>query len=220
MSALRSSPHSSRVRAALGSLLAFASAHCAATTDPTEETVDDATMGTGASALTTPNGSNWIVLPRPPARVSRIFADAYVAPFAQAGSGFTATPTTATSAEGQTSLAVNLAVANATYGVQVTTPQAYAGAGQTELSFAFNAGATVHAGIDTLRVAVEDDDAATATTFVALKPYLVTTGSVAANTWYRVTIPTSVLNPGGRAIRRVLFANQSALTNVSFFSTT
>lgn len=148
--------------------------------------------------------------------MSRIFADAYVAPFAQVGTGFTATPTTSTKVEGSSALAVNLQLANAAYGAAVTTPQAYAGAGQTELSFAFNAGAAVHAGVNTLQVAIEDDDSTTPTTFVTLKPYLVPTGNVAANTWYRVTIPTSVLNPGGRAIRRVLFANPSALTNVSF----
>ena len=175
--------------------------------------------GESSEALTTPNGSNWIVLPRPPARISKVFADAYVSPFAQYVSGSaTASASTSTKIEGTSSLSVTLQTANAALGAAVSSASLpYAGAGQTELTFAFNAGATVHAGVSTLAVAVEDDDVGTATTYVTLKPYLVGSGSVAPSTWYRASIPMTALNPSGRAIRRVLFANPSALTNVKFF---
>lgn len=161
--------------------------------------------------------SNVAVLPRPPARTSKIFADAYVAPFVQAGSGYTATPTTSRKAEGTTSLAVTLATAGASYRAEIpAVSSSYSAAGQTELSLAFNAGASVHAGVATLTVSVEDDDAATPSSSVLLKP-LLTAGTVAAETWYRATIPMSLLNPSGRPIRRVLITNTSSRTNVPFF---
>lgn len=170
-----------------------------------------------SSALTTPTGANWIVLPRPPARVSRIYADAYAAPFAQSAANATITTSTTTKTEGANALSVKLNTANATWGAAINASEApYSAAGQTELSFAFNAGASVHAGIATLQVALDDDDAGTALTYVPLKP-LLTSGTVAANTWYRVTIPMTTLNPQSRPIRRVIIANQSALTNVTFF---
>ena len=170
------------------------------------------------AALFPTSGANVVVLPRPPARVTPVFTDTYVAPFVQSGSGFTATRTTTTKASGTHSLSVTITTPGAAFGVAIPSgDQAYSGAGQTELRFAFNAGATVHAGIDTLRVAIEDDDGATPTTSVALKPYLVSSGSVAASTWYRVTIPTSALNPNGRPIRRVQIVNAGTLANVPFF---
>lgn len=169
------------------------------------------------TALTTPTGANWIILPRPPARVSKIYADAYVAPFVQSLSSATVTTSTTTKTEGANALSVRLNTANATWGAAITSAETpYSAAGQTELSFAFNAGATVHAGVATLQVALDDDDASTPITYVPLKP-LLTSGTVAANTWYRVTIPMTTLNPSNRPIRKVLVANQSTQTNVTFF---
>ncbi|MBS2016276.1 MAG: hypothetical protein JST00_25560 [Deltaproteobacteria bacterium] len=190
-------------------VLLASAVHCGGMVEESEE-------GDVTSALTTPTGANWIVLPRPPARVSRIWADAYVAPFVQSVSGATVTTTTTTKAEGTSALSVKLDTASATWGAALPAAEAsYAAAGQTELSFAFNAGATVHAGVATLQVALDDGDGATPITYVPLKP-LLTSGAVAANTWYRVTIPMATLNPQSRPIRRVLVANQSTLTNVTF----
>lgn len=198
----------------VGVLLALGSARC------TTDAADDGTaenVATTDSALTTPNGSDWIVLPRPPARTSTIFTDSYAAPFVATGTGYTATPSTTTKTEGTTSLAVTLQTANAEFGAAVAPlEQAYSAAGQTEVTFAFNAGATVHAGVATLAVAIDDDNPATPLTWVALQPYL-TSGAVAANTWYRVLIPEALLNPSNLPIRKVLIGNRSALTNVSFF---
>ncbi len=183
-----------------------------------EDTPDLGPIASRTDDLTTPTGAELIVLPRPPARTSAVFADAYVAPFVASGTAVTAVPTTAQKAEGTTSLQINLQAPNAEYAAVITAAEApYDAASQTELTFAFNAGATVHAGIDTLAVAVDDDNAATAPVYVTLKPYLVPTGNVAASTWYRVNIPMSVLNPGGRPLRRVLIANKSTLSNVPFF---
>lgn len=202
-------------RVALVALFAAAQA-CASERDANDpRDTSDTGLGTSEEALTTPNGSNWIVLPRPPARTTRAFGDAYVAPFAASGTGYTATPTTATKYEGTTGLAVNLAGPASRFALRATSTAPLAGAGQTELSFAFNAGPSVSAGLDTLRVAVEDDDGGTATTWIDVKPYLVTTGNVAASTWYQARIPMSALNPSGRAIRQVVFATTG--TNVPFF---
>lgn len=195
----------------MSAVLAIASTQCGA------EVISEPATGTSVDALTTPTGANWIVLPRPPQRTSAVFADAYVAPFVQTGWGATITPSTTTRIEGTSSLSVNLQAWSA-YGAGVDWAQTpYSGASQTELTFAFNAGPTVNAAINTLAVTVEDDEAGTANTFVTLKPYLVATGNVAANTWYRVSIPMSVINPSGNAIRRVLVFNSSATNNVPFF---
>lgn len=199
----------------LGALFALGTVRC--TADPIEEGAPEESIGTSESALTTPTGANWIVQPRPPARTSTIFTDGYAAPFVPTGTSYTATPSTTTKTEGTTSLAVTLQTANAEFGAAVTAlEQAYSGAGQTEVTFAFNAGATVHAGVATLAVAVDDDDPATPLMWVPLQPYL-TSGAVAANTWYRVLIPTTALNPSNLPIRKVLIGNRSALTNVPFF---
>jgi hypothetical protein len=169
-----------------------------------------------ASALKTPNGSSWIVLPRPPARSSSIYTDGWVAPFSRAGTGFTTTAVARPRMEGTSSLSVTIRNAGAWFEAQVNpAEQAFSGAGQTELTFAFNAGASVHAGVASLAVAVEDDDAATPTTWVPLTPYLAA-GTVEAKTWYKVLIPMSALNPSGHAIRRVLIGN-STHTNVDFY---
>lgn len=185
--------------------------HCASEEDAVE-------MGVTSEALTTPNGTNWIVPPRPPARTSAVFADAYVAPFASAGWGVTEAQSTTTKIEGASSLAVTVQSAWGAYGAGVAWAETpYSGASQTEVTFAFNAGPSVHAGIDTLHVAIDDDDAATPTPYVLLKPYLVASGPVAPSTWYRVRIPLAAINPNGRPIRRLLIANRSTLTNVPFF---
>ena len=190
---------------------ATASTRCTSDFPPGED------VQTDEAPLTTPNGSNWIVLPRPPARTSTVFTDSYAAPFVPTGTSYTATPNTTTKTEGTTSLAVTLQTANAEFGAAITAvEQPYSAAGQTEVTFAFNAGAAVHAGVATLAVAIDDDDPATPLTWVTLKPYL-TTGVVAANTWYRVLMPASVLNPSNRPIRKILIGNRSALTNVTFF---
>ena len=198
-------------------MLAAASARCTAEAPGVDTADESETLGTVGSPLTTPNGSNWIVLPRPPARTSTIFTDSYAAPFVATGTSYTATPNTATKTEGTTSLAVTLQTANAEFGAAITAAeQPYSAAGQTEVAFAFNAGASVHAGIATLAVAIDDDNPATPLTWVTLKPYL-TSGTVAANTWYRVLIPEALLNPNNLPIRKVLIGNRSALTNVNFF---
>jgi|GEM_PF-1159660 len=194
--------------------LALASTRCASLSP--EPSAEDDALGTSEDALTTPTGANWIVLPRPPARVSPIYRDGYVAPFVAAGAGSTTAVDTASKVEGASSLKVTLQDASSTWAAAITAVETpYSAASHTELSFAFNAGASVHAGIASLAVAVDDDDAATPITYVTLKPYL-TSGTVAANTWYRVTIPMSALNPSGRPLRRVLVSNQSTLTNVGF----
>jgi hypothetical protein len=191
-----------------GALLAIASAQCGSDSDGAVAALD--------TALTTPNGTSWIVLPRPPARVSKVFADSYVAPFVQAGSAVTVTPSTTTKSEGTTSLSVNLQTPTSEYAAAINSAeQTYDAASQTELTFAFNAGAAVNAGVSSLAVAVDDDDATTPLTYVTLQPYL-TSGAVAANTWYTATIPMSALNPSARPIRRVLIANRSTLSNVTF----
>ena len=202
-----------------GAVLALASARCAP--DPTTETsepvqVEEPTVGTNAAGLTTPTGANLIVLPRPPARVSTIFTDSYAAPFVQSGSAVTVTPNTTTKSEGTTSLAVTLQSATSVFAAAIDpAQQTYDGVSQTELSFSFNAGPTVSSGLATLAVAVDDDDPATPITYVTLKPFL-TSGSIAANTWYSATVPMSSLNPSNLPIRRVLLANKSGLSNVPF----
>lgn len=196
----------------LGLAACLVGVHCGA-----EQPDDPVELGVTQDALTTPNGSNWIVVPRPPARTSFAFSDTYVAPFVAAGWGSSASTTTTTKAEGTSSLAVTVQNAWGAYGIGVSwneTP--YSAASQTEVTFAFNAGPTVHAGIASLQVAIDDDDAATPTQYVPLAPYL-STGPVAASTWYRVRIPTSVANPDGRPIRRFLIANRSTQTNVPFW---
>ena len=202
-----------------GAVLALASARCAP--DPTTDTgepvqVQDPTVGTNMAGLTTPTGANLIVLPRPPARVSTIFTDSYAAPFVQSGSAVTVTPNTTTKSEGTTSLAVTLQTATSVFAAAIDpAQQTYDGVSQTELSFSFNAGATVSSGLATLAVAVDDDDPATPITYVTLKP-LLTSGSIAANTWYAATVPMASLNPSNLPIRRVLLANKSGLSNVPF----
>ncbi|MEA2747934.1 MAG: hypothetical protein QOI41_2077 [Myxococcales bacterium] len=177
---------------------------------------DEATLGTATSALTTPTGANLIVLPRPPARVSTIFTDTYAPPFVQAGTAVTVTPNTATKSEGTTSLGVTLLAATSELHFAIDpAQQTYDGVSQTELSFSFNPGATVNAGLSTLAIAVDDDDPATVPVYVTLKP-LLTAGALVANTWYSATIPMSSLNPSNKAIRRVVFANKSGASNVSF----
>ena len=203
-----------RTSAFLATLIAFASQQCGNTTnDDTRENI-----GTSREALTTPTGATWTILPRPPARVTPMFNDAYVAPFIAEGWSATATPQTTTKTEGTTALAVNLTAGWSAYGVGIDWSQApYLGASQTEVSFAFNAGATVNAALNTLQLGVEDDDAATPWTFVNLKPYLVATGNIAASTWYRVTVPMSVLNPSNALVRRFVIFNNSSVANVPFF---
>lgn len=177
----------------------------------------DGTRRSLQSALTSPTGANWIVLPRPPARTSSLFTDAYAAPFVATGTNFTATPDSTTKTEGTTSLNVTLQTANAEFGAAITALEApYSAASQTEVTFAFNAGAAVGTGIATLAVAVDDDNPATPLTWVPLQPYLAS-GAIAANTWYRVLIPQAALNPSNLPLRKVLFGNRSLLTNVSFF---
>lgn len=189
----------------------FAS-HC--TTEPAGEE----TLGEAEAALTTPTGAELVVLPRPAARTSTIYKDAFAAPFGDASSGATVTTSTTTKSEGTSSLSITLTNASSSWAAAIAAGnRTYAGAGQTELSFAFNAGTSVSAGLDALAVGLDDDDAATTPTWVTLKPYLVTSGNIAANTWYKVTIPTSALNPSGRAIRKVVLANKSGLANVRFF---
>lgn len=202
-----------------GAVLALATARCAP--DPTIDASDlrgagEATPSSRSEALATPTGANLIVLPRPAARVSTIFTDSYAAPFVQAGTAVTVTPTTATKAEGTTSLAVTLQTATSEYAAAIDpAAQTYDGVSQTELSFSFNPGATVNAGLNTLAVAVDDDDPATAPVYVTLKPLLTSTALV-ANTWYAASVPMSSLNPTNRPIRRVLLANKSGAGNVSF----
>ena len=186
----------------LGILVGTSALHCAVTEDENEETI-----GQTSAALSTPTGASWVVLPRPPARTSTIFADDWTAPFA--GSGATLARVTSPKSTGSYGLSVTLGAAGTALASTVdTTTSAFAGAGQTEVSFAFNTGASVHAGIASLAIAVEDDDASTTTTWTSLKPYL-TNGTLAASTWYQVTIPMSVLNPGNLAIRRLLVGNSS-----------
>ena len=202
-----------------GAMLALASARCAP--DPTTDggarvQEQDPTIGTDSAGLTTPTGANLIVLPRPPARVSTIFTDSYAAPFVQSGTAVTVTPNTTTKSEGTTSLAVTLQTATSVFAAAIDpAQQTYDGVSQTELSFSFNAGATVNGGLATLAIAVDDGDPATPITYVTLKPYL-TSGTIAANTWYAVTVPMSVLNPTNLPIRSVLLANKSGLSNVPF----
>ncbi len=192
----------------LALLCSLGALHCSAE--------DPGAVESTSEALSTPTGADWIVLPRPPARTTRIFDDAYVAPFVWEGWSSTATPDAAVKTEGTTSLAVNLQTAWSAFGAGVAWAEApYSGAAATEVSFAFNAGATVHAGIATLAVGMDDDDAATPVTYLPLKP-LLSAGVVAANTWYRVRIPMSALNPGGLPMRRLLIANRGTLGNVTF----
>jgi hypothetical protein len=198
-------------------LLALASARCAPdATDSEPVQSDEPTLASSADGLTTPTGASLVVLPRPPARVSSVFTDSYVAPFVQAGTAVTVTPNTSTKAEGTTSLAINLQTATSVYAASIDpAQQTYDGVSQTELSFSFNPGATVSSGLATLAVAVDDDDPATPITYVTLKPFL-TSGSLAANTWYSATVPMSSLNPTNLPLRRVLLANKSGLSNVGF----
>src|SRR5688572_1805487 len=91
----------------LGALMALAATRCS--NEPAEDELEGEDAPTVSSALTTPNGSNWIVLPRPAARTNRIFADSYVAPFvASSSAGVTTTVNTTTRIEGTSSLAVTL----------------------------------------------------------------------------------------------------------------
>lgn len=183
-------------------LLALATTNCAG-----ELPGEDEDLGQSSAALSTPTGANLVILPRPPARTSSIFRDDWIAPFS--GSGATLARVTSPRSEGTHALSVTLGAAGTALAATVNTAEAaYSGAGQTELSFAFQAGTSVHAGVASLAVAVEDDDPGTTTTWVALKPYL-TSGTVAANTWYQVTIPMTALNPGQRPIRRVLVGNST-----------
>src|SRR5262249_50735652 len=85
--------------------------------------VADARELGATTALTTPTGANWIVLPRPPARVSKIYADAYVAPFVQSLSSATVTTSTTTKTEGTSALSVKLNTANATWGAAITSAE-------------------------------------------------------------------------------------------------
>lgn len=197
----------------LGVVACLAGLHCGVEDDHD----DPVEIGSSQEALSTPNGADWIVLPRPPARTSLAFSDAYVAPFVAAGWGSTATVTSSPKIEGNAALAVTVQSAWGAYGIGVNWNEApYSGASQTEVAFAFNAGPAVHAGIASLQVAIDDDDAATPTRYVPLAPYL-SSGPVTPSTWYRVRIPTSVLNPDGRPIRRFLIANRSTQTNVPFW---
>lgn len=185
-----------------GLIVGTSALHCAPETD------DEGELGTTSAALSTPTGASWIVLPRPPARTSSVFGDDWASPFT--GSGATTARVASPKSDGTHALSVTLGAAGAALAATVDpTTAAFAGEGQTELSFAFNAGASVHAGIASLQVAVDDDDAATTPVWTTLKPYL-TTGTVAANTWYQVTIPMSVLNPGNGAIRRLLVGKSTS----------
>ena len=200
----------------LGPLVALLLCQCAPEGSVTSTSGGD--VETAASALTTPTGANWIVLPRPPARISSVFTDAFAAPFVASASGASATVSTTVKTQGTSSLAVTLAAAGSSYGAAIPVTQAaFAGNGQTELSFAFNAGAAVHAGIADLQVAVDDGDPLTPLTWVPVKPLLVGTGAVAASTWYRATVPMSTLNPAGGIIRGLLFRNGGTLANVGFY---
>ena len=197
-------------RSVVCAVLVCATAFCGGSAEGPAESAFEAVHDTDAT-LTTPTGATLVVLPRPAVRTTRMFADAYVAPFIAAGWGASATPTAAGT------LDVTLQTAWSAYGIGIDWSEAkYSGASQTELTFAFNAGATVDAGIASLAIFVDDDDATTPERWIALKPYL-TSGAVAASTWYRVAIPMSVLNPTGLPIRRVLVGNRSSLTNVKFF---
>lgn len=206
--------HATRTRSLLAMFVAsltFGSIHCGGIElGPTGE-------GEGLAELTTPTGANLIVLPRPPARVTKVYADAFVAPFQNASTGATVTTNTTTKYEGTNALSVVLQNAGSTFGSAITSSeQPYSAAAHTELTFSFNAGAVVHAGIADLSVAVDDDSTGTALTYVPLKPLLVTSGNVAASTWYRVTIPMTTLNPSNLPFRKLLIANRGALTNVNF----
>ena len=192
-------------------LLSLNGVHCGGLT------VGEIGEGEAETSLTTPTGANLILLPRPPARVSKIYADAFAAPFVAASASATVTTNTTTKAEGANSLAVTLQNAGATFGAAITAlEQPYSAAGQTELVFSFNAGAAVHAGVNDLSVAIDDDDAGTPLTYVPLKPLLVASGNVAASTWYRVTIPMTTLNPNSLPIRKLVIANRGVRTNVTF----
>jgi hypothetical protein len=201
---------------ALGLSVVALPAGCVAASDDDAQ-AEGAELGEHQAAfttLTTPNGSNLIVLPRPAARVTPVYLDAAAAPFALVAVGASASVHVADKSEGANALAVTLQAAGSRVSFVSSAPAAFSGAGQTELTFAFNAGAAVHTGVDTLRVAVEDDDPATPTTWVQVKPYL--GSSVAANTWYQARIPMSVLNATGRGIRRIVFEHGGSAANMSF----
>jgi hypothetical protein len=78
------------------------------------------------------------------------------------------------------------------------------------------AGASVRPGTNQLAVAVDDDDASTPERWVPLLPYL-GRGQIAPNTWYRIVIPMSALNPTNLPIRRVLIGNRSTSRDLAFF---
>ena len=108
----------------LGIIVGTSALHCAVT--PGED--DD--IGQASSALTTPTGATWIVLPRPPARTSTVFADDWTAPFT--GSGVAFARVTSPKSEGSYALAVTLGAAGTALASTVdTTTSAFAGAGQT-----------------------------------------------------------------------------------------
>ncbi len=214
----------SRLVLALGALAC--GLHCGGSIAPTDDSAaDDASEDTDAVAvqgqteqeLTTKSGAELIVLPTAPSRTTRMFGENYVAPFVNAGWGATATPTTTAAAIGKASLAVKLESAWSAFGLGITWAEPrYDGRSQTEVRFWFNAGSTVRPGTNQLAVAVDDDDASTPERWVPLLSYL-GQAQVAPNTWYRIVLPMSALNPTNLPIRRVLIGNRSTSRDITFF---